>query len=56
MEYRLVLVETEVYFRFKTYYVFDHAEEELLDNPNPIALVILPCQAEILVAKLSEVS
>lgn len=53
-EYRFAMLETEVYFRFKAYHVFDHTEAELLANPNPMALVILACQAEAQEAKLGE--
>lgn len=41
-------------FRFKSYHVFEHTEEELLANPNPMALVILACQAEAQETKLGE--
>jgi len=36
-EYRVDMLGTKVYFTFKSYHVFDHTEEELLPNPNPMA-------------------
>ena len=53
-EYRFEMLGTKVYFAFKSYHVFDHTEAELLSNPNPMALVILACQAEAQEAKLGE--
>lgn len=41
-------------FRFKGYHVFGHTEDELLANPNPLALVILACQAEAQETRLGE--
>ena len=54
-EYRFDMLGTKVYFAFKSYHVFDHTEDELLANPNPMALVILACQAEAQEMELGEV-
>ena len=48
------MLEAEVIFRFKGYHVFGHTEDELLANPNPLALVILACQAEAQETRLGE--
>ncbi|GGC38571.1 hypothetical protein GCM10011386_33370 [Parapedobacter defluvii] len=51
-EYHFAMLGSEVIFRFRSYHVFEHTEKELLANPNPMALVILACQAEAQEAKL----
>lgn len=53
-EYRVDMLGTKVYFTFKSYHVFDHTEEELLADPNPMALVILACQTEAQESRLTK--
>jgi len=43
-EYWYQGIRTTVQFRFLTYQVFDHTEQELLAMDNPFSLIVLACQ------------
>ena len=45
---------TEVIYRYNTYHIFDHTEEELLAMNNPFALIVLAAQKALLQGKVPE--
>lgn len=53
-EYHYKGIATSVLFRFRTYHIFDHREEELLAMQNPFSLIVLACQKSLLEGKLPE--
>lgn len=53
-EYRYQVVETQIHFRYLTYHIFDHGEEELLAMNNAFALIVLACQKALLEGKVPE--
>jgi len=52
--YRSSLLGTELKFKFKTYQIFDHTEDELLAMNNPFALAIIVAQQEALCKTLED--
>jgi predicted transposase YdaD len=53
-EYKSNILGTEISFKYKTYQIFDHTEEQLLDMDNPFAMVVLALQQEVLTCKALE--
>lgn len=53
-EYRFSLLGTEVAYRYKTYQIFEHSEQELLAMNNPFALVVMAAQKAFLENKVPE--
>jgi hypothetical protein len=47
-EHKTNLLGTELTFKYKTYQIFDHSEDELLNMKSPFALVVLTAQQEAL--------
>jgi predicted transposase/invertase (TIGR01784 family) len=47
-EYSFSMLGTELSFKYKTYQIFDHTEEELIKMDNPFALVVIAAQQEAL--------
>ncbi|WP_316812544.1 hypothetical protein [Pedobacter heparinus] len=52
--YKSSILGTELSFKFKTYQIFDHTEDELLAMDNPFALVVIVAQQEALSKKLKD--
>ncbi|MBB5438607.1 UDP-N-acetylglucosamine transferase subunit ALG13 [Pedobacter sp. AK017] len=52
--YQTSLLGTELNFKFYTYQIFDHTEDELLAMDNPFALVVIVAQQEALCRKLND--
>ncbi len=52
--YNFRMLGTELNFRFRTYQIFDHTQEELLRMNNPFALVVAVAQQEVLSEKASD--
>ncbi|WP_257658772.1 hypothetical protein [Parapedobacter lycopersici] len=53
-EYWSQVLDTTVSFRYRTYHIFDHPEDELMAMDNPFALVVLACQKALLEGKVSD--
>ncbi|WP_257666771.1 hypothetical protein [Parapedobacter tibetensis] len=53
-EYRREVLDTTISFRYRTYHIFDHTEEELLTKDNAFALIVLACQKALLEGKVPE--
>ncbi|WP_257666765.1 hypothetical protein [Parapedobacter tibetensis] len=53
-EYWCQEIRTSVHFRYLTYQIFDHAEEELLAMENAFALIVLACQKALLEDKVPD--
>ncbi|SEL30886.1 hypothetical protein SAMN05421740_104217 [Parapedobacter koreensis] len=53
-EYRREVLDTFVHFRYRTYHIFDHAEDDLLQMDNAFALIVLACQKALLEGKVPE--
>ncbi len=53
-EYCYQGIGTSVHFRYRTYHVFDHQEEELLVMENPFSLIVLACQKSLLEGRVPE--
>lgn len=45
---------TEVSYKYNTYHVFDHSQEELLEMDNPFALIVLAAQKALLMGNIPE--
>jgi hypothetical protein len=52
--YQSSILGTELSFKFHTYQIFDHTEEELLAMNNPFALAVIVAQQEALCEKLND--
>lgn len=52
--YRSSVLGTELNFKFRTYQIFDHTEDELLTMDNPFALAVIVAQQEALYTKLND--
>ncbi len=53
-EYRYDGIGTSLHFKYLSYHILDHTEEELLAMNNPFALVILACQKALLEGKVPD--
>ncbi|GAB2782632.1 hypothetical protein GCM10027275_27990 [Rhabdobacter roseus] len=45
---------TEIHYRYNTYHILDHSQEELLAIHNPFALIVLAAQKALLMDKIPE--
>lgn len=52
--YKSSILGTELSFKFNTYQIFDHTEDELLAMNNPFALAVIVAQQEALCKKLDD--
>jgi hypothetical protein len=52
--YQSSVLGTELNFKFRTYQIFDHTEDELLAMDNPFALAVIVAQQEALYMKLND--
>lgn len=48
------MLGTELHFKFHTYQIFDHTEDELLAMDNPFGLAVIVAQQEALSEKLND--
>ena len=53
-EYHVALLDTELTFKYRSYHILDHSEEELLAMDNIFAYIILACQKALLEGKVPE--
>ncbi len=52
--YRRKVLDTEIIYKYRTYHIFDHSEEELLAMDNPFALIVLTARKALLEGKVPE--
>lgn len=53
-EYIHEVLDTSLHFKYRTYHIFDHSEEELLAMDNIFALVVVACQKALLEGKIPD--
>jgi len=53
-EYHREVLDTSLRFKYRTYHIFDHGEEELLAMDNIFAFIVVACQKALLEGKIPD--
>lgn len=53
--YHRKVLDTEIIYKYRTYHIFDHSDQELLAMKNPFALVVLTARKALLEGKIPQV-
>lgn len=53
-EYSRQILDTSLHFKYRTYHIFDHSEEELLMMDNIFAFLVVACQKALFEGKVAE--